>query len=216
MQKHRRASRLDPEQRRAMLLRHAITAFARRGLSRAVHADVAREAQVAVSTVFSYFPTREKLETAVLEEVARHYANLARVAQRDPVSSGERLLDMAFAFVGSVDSHPDHAKVMLDWSTAIRDQTWPRFFVFRDKMVLQLELLVKEGQAHGTIRRNLDPQSTALLLFSAAFTILQLKFGNDTGVRVERFLLTLFAAIIGHDALGFALGNDRPDRLPVR
>ena len=38
-----------------------VEVFARRGIGRGGHADIAEIAQVSVATVFNYFPTREDL-----------------------------------------------------------------------------------------------------------------------------------------------------------
>jgi hypothetical protein len=58
-QRRHRTARLDQTARRAMLLQHAIRAFARRGIGAAGHADVARRARVAAPTVF-FFSRRER------------------------------------------------------------------------------------------------------------------------------------------------------------
>ena len=60
-----------------MLLRCAMRVFARRGLGAARHAEIARAARVSVPTVFFYFPTRKALVSAVLEEVARFFTEMA-------------------------------------------------------------------------------------------------------------------------------------------
>jgi AcrR family transcriptional regulator len=61
--------RLSPGARRAELMACALAVFARRGLGEARHAEIAAEAGVSVATVFVYFPTREALVDAVLDEV---------------------------------------------------------------------------------------------------------------------------------------------------
>jgi len=73
----RRAPALDKSERRALLLRCAICVFARRGLGGARHAEIAREAKVSVPTVFFYFPTRDALVGAVLDEVARFFTEMS-------------------------------------------------------------------------------------------------------------------------------------------
>ncbi|MGY9003943.1 MAG: TetR family transcriptional regulator, partial [Rhodospirillales bacterium] len=51
----KRAGRLPPQERQQQLLRCAVQVFAQLGIGAAVHADVAREAEVSVATVFTYF-----------------------------------------------------------------------------------------------------------------------------------------------------------------
>ena len=65
----RRRTRLSPDERNRQLMAHAIAVFARRGLGRAGHAEIAERAGVSVATVFNYFNTREDLVDAVLTEI---------------------------------------------------------------------------------------------------------------------------------------------------
>ena len=118
--------RLTAEARREQLLACALAVFARRGLGEARHAEVAREAGMSVPTVFNYFPTREALVLAVLDEVGRFILDeVLRPIQRDERPAPEVLRDSALAFAAAIETHPDHARVWLDWSTAVRDDIWP-------------------------------------------------------------------------------------------
>ena len=86
------ARRLNPAARRAQLLACAMQVFARRGLGAARHAEVAATAGMSVATVFVYFPTRELLVKAVLDEVARFIHDDVLVPiQRDEVPAPEVL-----------------------------------------------------------------------------------------------------------------------------
>lgn len=190
-----RAARLSPEQRRAQLLACALRVFARRGLSGAHHAEIAHEAGVSVSTVFVYFPSRADLVDAVLTEVARWLLDMAeRIHAEETLPAPEVILRHARAFADSVDSHPDHARVWLDWSTAIREETWPRYLEFQDRVVGILEKTVRRGQREGSIPRHVDPEDDARLVVGAAHMLAQMKFTRLEPARVERFIRALARA----------------------
>ena len=114
----------------------AMRVFARRGLGGARHPEIAKEARVSVPTVFFYFPTREALVKAVLDEVARF---LTEMAVDDSCSgagdAAQIVLAHAKAFADSVDTHPDYARVWLDWSTAMREEIWPHYLEFQENIV---------------------------------------------------------------------------------
>src|SRR5215510_2353636 len=93
-----RARRLLPTERRAQLLICALRVFARRGLGEARHGEIAKEAGVSVPTVFFYFPTRNELVNAVLDEVERFYIELAEQAHRRDLPAQQILLQHAVAF----------------------------------------------------------------------------------------------------------------------
>lgn len=68
-------TRLSPLKRKQQLMEIALEVFARRGIGRGGHADIAEIAQVSVATVFNYFPTREDLVDEVLNHVVRQFSN---------------------------------------------------------------------------------------------------------------------------------------------
>ncbi len=190
-----RATRMAPEARRAQLLACAVRVFARRGLGAARHADVATEAGVSLPAVFFYFDTREQLVAAVLDEVARHYLRMIAEVLAEDAPPRERLLAVARAFAESVERHPDHARVWLDWSTAVREELWPRYLRFQARVIQALTRIVQEGQRRHEIRRDIPPADAALVMYGAAYIVMQLQLRGATPSRIARFARSLIAAI---------------------
>lgn len=192
-----RARRLSPTERRTQLLTCAVRVFARRGLGEARHAEIAKEAGVSVPTVFFYFPTRADLVDAVLSEVERFYRAMADKIHSQPFPAPQLLLSHGFAFADSVDTHPDYARVWLDWSTAIRDEVWPRYLTFQSYVVKVLEKTIRRGQRAGEFASDIDPEDNARLMFGSAHMIAQMKFTQQAPEKTERFLHTLVRVAIG-------------------
>ncbi len=192
-----RPRRLPPEERRAQLLACALRVFARRGIGAARHAEIAEEAGVAVSTVFVYFETRPALVRAVLDEVARGYLELAERIHTPERPAPEALLAHAQAFAASVDTHPDHARVWLDWSTAIRDEVWPLYLAFEQRILRLRADTLGRGQREGSISREIAPEDGARIAIGAAHMIAQLKFAGRPEAEVDRFLHALVRALAG-------------------
>jgi TetR/AcrR family hemagglutinin/protease transcriptional regulator len=105
-----------------MLLECAIRVFAVRGIGAAPDAEIARRARVSVPTVFAYFPTRKALVNVVLGEVARFFIEMANEALAKGGPVPEVILEHLHAFTDAVETHPDHTRVLLEWSTALRDE----------------------------------------------------------------------------------------------
>jgi len=201
----RRANRLTSEQRRAQLLECAIRVFARRGIGRGAHAEVAAEAGVAVPTVFSYFKTRDDLLHAVLDAVQRYYEDMGDHYHGQDLPAPRVLVDHGLAFAASVDSHPDYARVLLDWGTAIREDIWPLYLDFHDRMVKKFEATIRRGQAEGSILGDLESENSALLLVGSAFMVMQMKFTHRPPEQVHRFMLALLRGAVGPAAVAAAL-----------
>jgi len=187
-----RAARLNPAERRTQLLVCALRAFAEAGVGRGTHADVARLAEVSVPTVFVYFPTREALVDAVLTEVARFIVEdvLAPVQTRAaPVP--ELLVQSGLAFTEAVGTHPDHARIWLDWSTAFRRDVWSRYVEFQERVVRLLKATVMRGKRDGSLARNLDADDATRLLVGSAHMLAQMTYMGRDLAQIEHFLRTL-------------------------
>ncbi len=134
--------RLNPEERKNLLLTHAVEIFARRGIGRGGHTEIAELGGVSVATVFNYFKTREALVDAVLEEIEGFLLNLADSVysqhEDDPVEAIQAHLR---AFLQACEEHPSYIKVWLEWSASVRDETWPKYLAFQNKL---LDLITKQ------------------------------------------------------------------------
>jgi TetR/AcrR family hemagglutinin/protease transcriptional regulator len=150
-----------------------------------------------VPTVFFYFPTRLDLVDAVLSEVERFYRAMADRIHTQKISTPQILLQHGIAFANSVDTHPDYARVWLDWSTAIREEIWPRYLQFQSYLVKVLEKTIRRGQREGDFAQDIDPEDNAYLMFDSAHMIAQMKFTQQSPARIERFLHTLVRIAIG-------------------
>jgi TetR/AcrR family hemagglutinin/protease transcriptional regulator len=190
--------RLPPEERKAQLLATALEVFARRGFGRAGHAEIAEAAGVAVSTVFLYFKTREALVDAVLTEVGRFYLDLAVKIHQQEKPCREILVDHRAAFHDSVETHPHHARLALDWSTAMREELWPRYIDFTDRLVANHMRTIRRGQTTGEVSESVDPETSArMLIASAQMTAQQRLLGADTEMVDRMALLFIDAALAG-------------------
>jgi len=187
--------RLAPQQRREELLQCALRVFARRGLAAARHAEIAAAAGTSVATTFVYFPTRGDLVGAVLDEVQRFYMDLTRECHDTSADVPHTLLEHALAFAASVDSHPDHARIWLEWSTSVRDEIWPRYLAYQDAVIAIVARTIARGQREGTIAADVDPLEMARLAVGAAHMIAQLKFAHSAPGDIASFLRTLLRAL---------------------
>ncbi len=178
--------------------------FARRGIEGARHTDVAREAQVAVSTTFSYFPKREDLVGAVLDEVERLLLELATAVHASDRPAPELLRAHTTNFAAMVDDHPDEVQVWLSWSSAVRADTWPRYCAFEARVTSLLEATIARGQREGTINGNLVPSEVARIGISSGYTIALMKLSRHSQDEVERFINTFVKVLAIEPASGYA------------
>jgi len=195
--RRRRAPALDKNERRALLLRCAIRVFARRGIGAARHAEIAREAKVSVPAVFFYFPTREALVSAVLDEVARFFTAMAESIHDQHRPAPEIILQHTRAFAEAVGTHPDHTRVLLEWSTALRDEVWPHYLKFQEKIVAMIVRTIKRWRMEIGSQRDPDAEDDARMIAATGYVLVQMKIANQPASRIERFLQTLVRDTLG-------------------
>lgn len=189
--------RLPPEARRRELLEAAVEVFARGGLAGTVHADVARRSGVAVATVFHYFPSREKLLGAVLDELDAHFMALAETWHREVHRPArEVLLGHALAFLDQVEEAPDHVRLWLEWSTSVREDTWPSYLDFQERLVEIVAGTVERGLKTGEIVTGLSAPEAARLFVGCAHVAVMTSLASPAGVDVGRYVTRVIEAMI--------------------
>jgi AcrR family transcriptional regulator len=83
---------------------------------------ITKRASVSEPTVFLYFPTHEVLIAEVLNAVARVFIDIGDAIHAKHRSAPEIFLAHLRIFGDLVDTHPDHIRVLLEWSTAAADE----------------------------------------------------------------------------------------------
>jgi AcrR family transcriptional regulator len=168
---------------------------------------VAAEARVAGSTVFVYFRTRDDLVGAVLGEVERLYVGLAERVHDSERPAPELLLAHASAFADSVETHPEHARVWLEWSSAVGvEDLWPRYRLMEDRIISTIARTLTRGQREGAILREIAAEDGARIAVGAAYLIAQMKLSRRPEADVARFVDALVRVVTG----GLAADAGRP------
>ena len=184
--------RLNPEERKNLLLNHAVEIFARRGIGRGGHTEIAELGGVSVATVFNYFKTREALVDAVLEEVESFLLTLANDVysqhEHDPVEAIQAHLR---AFLHACEENPSYIKVWLEWSASVRDETWPKYLEFQNKLLDLITKQVDKGLRMGILEPGLAPRERARWALGNAQMLVSMVFdpaGKPRGMEkmVER------------------------------
>jgi AcrR family transcriptional regulator len=186
----RRAPRLAVADRRRQLLECAIRVFAREGLNSAGHADVAKEAGVAVPTVFAYFPSKKALLSAVVQEVDRYIMERAATMAAAQPTASDKMIAILHDFAESFDTRLDYLKIWLNWATSFQEDVWPLFVDFMDRVADIHREIIAEAQQAGELTDNVDPEMSAYLLLGAATVIIQMKVAKRDPNSIARYLET--------------------------
>ncbi len=195
--RRRRARPMDPAERRARLLQCAVRVFARRGLQGASYAEIAREARVAVPTVFVYFPTRAELVRAVLDEVARFTLDAARRIHDSRRPAPETILEHGRAFIDVMNEHPEYIRVLLEWGSSIREESWPLYLGLQEQLVEIIAATIRRWRIESG--RDLDKRAEddARLIVATGPMLSQMKFARVPEEKIDQFLQSLIRDTLG-------------------
>jgi TetR/AcrR family transcriptional regulator, hemagglutinin/protease regulatory protein len=195
----RRRTRLSPDVRSRQLMDHAIAVFAQRGIGRAGHAEIAERANVSVATVFNYFRTREELVDAVLSEVESYLYTMARQSHDSGNSALACIEQFIDRYVDAAYEKGDYNLIALEWGASIRDDVWPRFTLFCERMLEITTRTLLRGEQAGEFKLHMDTQSLAQLLNSFCFPASQMIFKTPQPPReqVKEFMLRASQLALG-------------------
>ncbi|MGE0487098.1 MAG: TetR/AcrR family transcriptional regulator [Gammaproteobacteria bacterium] len=183
---------MTPDDRRRQILAHALTASAALGIERARHSDVARAAGVAVSTVFHYFPTREALALAIVEEVARFLLDDLLAASEDVTRPAPQVIEtVLMVFCDAIETHPDHVRVWLEWSVAVRGALWDGYLRFHRAALAGIRSIAERGVAAGQVRPDIDLDDAARVVVSLAHMVAQMSFSGASRAQIAHTVHSL-------------------------
>jgi TetR/AcrR family fatty acid metabolism transcriptional regulator len=157
----------EPEKRRA-ILHAAVRVFAEKGYHGCRIADVARAADVAYGLVYHYFRNKEELLESVFAEQWAILINALKAIDGGPGTAPEKIAAI-FSFVCDVyKTAPAPVRVLILEVT--RTPHALRAGSTRETFELALGLvadIVRQGQAKGEVRPDLDPAIAAASLLGA-------------------------------------------------
>jgi len=204
------------DERRSHILRAAEVCFARDGFHRATIADVCKQAGVSTGAVYVYFPNKEAIVSAMLQEAqAKRRAQLeAAESGSDPAQVEQVLLEWARAIFTNEGQHASKIDVNL-WAEAAGN---PRVAKIAAAALAEATRTVREvvaarQPADGPLGE-LDPEAVASVLVAVFLGLeVQTAVGVSLGAaEVLRVLATLFSPL---PAESRASRGARPSALPT-
>jgi AcrR family transcriptional regulator len=148
------------ETTRAKLLTAAAEEFARAGFERASIDQISLAAGYSKGTIYNYFPSKDELFLAVVEEA------LAQAAAARPApphaSARERLVAVLGGFCGWAGQHDSLARVLVRECLMGTPGLYPGVIGAEWPLTAELERIIVEGMQDGEFRSDVPAGSLAL------------------------------------------------------
>jgi AcrR family transcriptional regulator len=148
------------EATRAKLLTAAAEEFARAGFERASIDQISLAAGYSKGTIYNYFPSKDELFLAVVEEA------LAQAAATRPApphaSARERLIAVLGGFCGWASQHDALARVLVRECLMGTPGLYPQVIGAEWPLTAELERIIVEGMQDGEFRSDVPAGTLAL------------------------------------------------------
>jgi AcrR family transcriptional regulator len=185
-------------QTRRAILGAAVARFGRDGYRATSVADIARDANVGGTVAYAYFPNKEALFLAAVDEDAAAVIEEGVASTLGPAGTDiRRWTDvLLFTLVAAVDRHP-LAKRLL---AGLEPEVTPRVLEMPALSELRKACteLLRAGQAAGTVRPDIDAakvaNGTIALMLSVLMSVTQL--GSQTAIAYASDVAAVFEAAL--------------------
>ncbi|HUP33260.1 MAG TPA: TetR/AcrR family transcriptional regulator [Gaiellaceae bacterium] len=157
-------------EKRRLILRAAITVFARAGYHTSRVSDVAKEAGVAYGLVYHYFGSKEDLLETIFRRTWSRMLEAVEEVERSDAPAREQLAGVARIVLGSWQIDPDLVRVLV--REVARSPHLGREVDEIAHAFAALERLVARGQERGELRTDIEPRLAAWIVYGALEEIL--------------------------------------------
>jgi AcrR family transcriptional regulator len=185
---------------RLRILDAAAAAFARHGLDGISLNEVIRQSGLTKGALYFHFPSREALALATFRHKQEQLVDRIVAGVDGRLPALERLRALLRERARLFEEDPTLLVVVrLGIELTVRYGPDSEYATFLELPVAALEAIVREGQATGQVRPELDPRATAETIFAGILGIdqaaLMLSPGFDVGARTDRLLDVLIGGL---------------------
>ena len=185
-------------QTRRAILEAAVARFGRDGYRATSVADIARDAGVGGTVAYAYFPNKEALFFAAVDEDAAAVIEEGVASTLGPAGTDIRRWHdvLLFTLVAAVERHP-LAKRLL---AGLEPEVTPRVLEMPALNELRKACteLLRAGQAEGTVRPDIDPAAVANGIISLMLSVLMsvTQLGSQTAIAYASDVAAVFEAAL--------------------
>jgi AcrR family transcriptional regulator len=200
----------EKEQRRESILDAAEKVFFSRGVKEATMDEIAEEAELSKGTLYLYFESKEDIYLGISHRAMRILRGKFEDAIAAPIPGIEKSREIGRAYYEFARKYPDYFEAMMHFDAEMTkpEDTSPVGLECHAEGMAVLGLVaesVRLGIADGSIRPDLDPMKTAILLWAQTDGVIRIvghkcehfkEFENiDLDNLVEEFFAFIYEAL---------------------
>lgn len=169
----------EKEQRRQDIIHAAENVFFSKGFDSATMDDVAAEAELSKGTLYLYFKSKEEIYMAIVLRAMQILRGMFQDAVKKEPNGLCKVKGIGEAYIRFNKEYPNYYKSLLYFSALEVDEstiagTELKAFIENKDVMDVFITVIEEGIKDGSIRADIDPRKTALLLWGETSGVLQL------------------------------------------
>lgn len=169
----------EKEQRRNDILDAAETVFFSKGLEQATMDDVAEQAELSKGTLYLYFKSKEELYLGINLRGLHILHQMFKDAISPQTTGIEKVRAIGQAYFGFAQKYPDYFNALLYFEVSEFDLTDRQSLAtqchqFGEQTLQVVAEAIQIGIEDGSIRSDLDPLKTAMILWGQSTGVIQI------------------------------------------
>ena len=162
-----RAARVEPVDKRRLILDAAVRVFAHRGFHSCRVSDVADEAGVAYGLVYHYFGSKEEILDTLFVERWQLMLDAIEAIDRSDATAREKLELVASFIIDSYRHSPDMMKVIIVEVTRAAHSFGREHLEHISKAYDRIALIVEAASLDGSFKPGIDARFAAMCFYGA-------------------------------------------------
>jgi TetR/AcrR family fatty acid metabolism transcriptional regulator len=190
--------------KRTAILDAAIRVFARTGYHAARVSDIAEEAGIAYGLVYHYFKNKEEVLNSIFEERWGDFLEVVSAIAASDKPCRDKLLSVASLIVNAYRVRPEWVKVLVLEIQRSSRFAEPGQMHAVGKLFAMIAAILREGQARGEVREDLDPKIACYVLIGGleivitglVLGVIEIEPGEEDGDYFDRVARTVVEVYI--------------------
>ncbi len=173
------------ERRRREILAEAARLFAETGYPRADLQVLADRLGVGKGTVYRYFPTKEALFLATVDDGIHGLTEAIDAALEDESDPVRRLENSVRTYLGYFDRHPEMVELLIIERAEFRNRKKATYFVYKERHHDRRRAIAEEGMNSGAFRQ-MDPERLMRVVSDLLYGVIFTNHFSDRRVPFEQ------------------------------
>jgi TetR/AcrR family transcriptional regulator, fatty acid metabolism regulator protein len=188
------------EKKKQMIIKSAITVFARMGYHNSRVSDISKEAQIAYGLFYHYFPSKDDILITIFQNAWRFYVEGIDAIDKkyeDPLEKLKVFVKFSFE---NYERNPDLFKVLIFDLSRMDKFYEPENQRLYNRYFDKISKIISNGQSKGVFNKNMNPYMVSCMILGSIDMIIRQYVYNynskQTAIKISKVSEQVFKSII--------------------